>query len=418
MYCKHCGKELANQASFCPYCGAHIKIGKGKKTWNKKKTVVITAVTAVVAAAVAVALFLKTETCADMLDALKNIQNNDRKDMAEILTENSAEEQEDLGSVEKVDETEPEVKEEWAAPLLTEDEKELFTTILHMMDFYPDMRSDAEMADNFMMRIYIGGDRGERTALGPVVVETGNGITPVDLSYDQCPEGSEAPYIRCMTKDIEEFLEELYGREFHVPEGELMYAETRNDEGYLYEWGQGWMVSYETGSREYGTPEFIQDGNKLTIRMSYEDYDYVSVTERGIIECEWYYNADSFLNYTLDTETIHIMPQMTAGQIEEERLRIKDTIAAGNTEQYVLQQGTDGIPWKRQLNYENGQLIFAYYFESQTGEEDQRFYFKNGTMIRWVVGTSPDQIFYNLSDEELPDEWEMRESECLSVNVN
>lgn len=38
MYCGNCGKEIENDAAFCPVCGSPIAENGGKKTIDHKKT--------------------------------------------------------------------------------------------------------------------------------------------------------------------------------------------------------------------------------------------------------------------------------------------------------------------------------------------------------------------------------------------
>ena len=37
MYCGNCGKEIENDATFCPVCGSPIAENGGKKTIDRKK---------------------------------------------------------------------------------------------------------------------------------------------------------------------------------------------------------------------------------------------------------------------------------------------------------------------------------------------------------------------------------------------
>ena len=34
MFCKNCGKEIANNASMCPNCGAPVAPAAGEKSWT------------------------------------------------------------------------------------------------------------------------------------------------------------------------------------------------------------------------------------------------------------------------------------------------------------------------------------------------------------------------------------------------
>ena len=59
--------------------------------------------------------------------------------------------------------------------------------------------------------------------------------------------------------------------------------------------------------------------------------------------------------------------------------------------------GTNGVPYSRTYEYANGQLIFAFFDRSGSGN-DQRLYFYNGVMFRWnLTYASYDPIMYDNS---------------------
>jgi hypothetical protein len=173
----------------------------------------------------------------------------------------------------------------------------------------------------------------------------------------------------------------------------------------------------EVVTLENSTEEMSYDISYSTEDISYETEDALEeyMSEPEVAETIYEYEIEETVSPldNLDNSSL----QMTADEIEQERLRIKDVIAAGNVEQYILPVGTNGVNWARQLDYEDGKLIFAYYYNSASGDSDQRFYFKDGVMLRWVVGTSPNQIYYNISDDTLPDGWYAYEAECLNVVI-
>jgi hypothetical protein len=433
MYCEHCGNELENGDKFCKKCGQPV-IGVEKEKSNTKQLVII-------CVTIGIICVILLGVCIYSIAKKNSVQNKSDTEIGgkyseEASVEYSSEfESEVLESETQEAETEIVFAGAYdtttAIPELDEVGKQKFREAFQILPIDGLSWKDDYLADYVMLEIYRASDD-DISVLEVPNVEEGVGITPVDLTYDSIDKGQEASYIRCSTEDMEKFLGEIYGKTYNIMQGQLRNVadEARNDNGYIYEWGYGWITSYcATAAADITKLEFIQDGGFLTTTTEYrEESIYGDAITIYSVQCQWHYNPESPLLYTRDTYEIEerVLPlnnsnnaalQMTPDEIEQERLRIKAVIASGNVKQYILPVGTDGISWTRQLDYEDGELIFAYYYNSSNGDSDQRFYFKDGVMIRWVVGTAPNQIYYNISDDTLPDDWYAYEAECLNTSV-
>jgi hypothetical protein len=428
MYCEHCGNKLDDGNKFCRKCGQAVN-GTGKEKSNIKQRIMIcvsAGIVCVILLGVCLySIFIKATSQKDSDLEVNNKYSEEEVYSGEVLSneaENLETETALTGAYNKTS----------AIPELDEIGKKRFEEAFQILPFDWLQYEDDYLADYVMLEIYnTKNNGGVFSALEVPNVETGTGISPIDLDFDSVIKGESATYIRCNTEEMEKFLGEIYGKTYNIMQGDLINVGdgARNDDGYIYEWGSGWHTSYcGASASEITKLEFVQSGEFLTTTAEYT----VETTDGDIsiyhVQCQWHYNPESPLLYTRDTCEIkeevtssnftnNIASNMTADEIEQERLRIKDVIAAGNVNQYILPVGTDGINWARQLDYENGELIFAYYYNSCVGDSDQRFYFKDGVMIRWVIGTSPNQINYNISDDTLPNDWYKYESECLNASV-
>jgi hypothetical protein len=422
MYCKHCGNQLKDGDKFCKKCGQAISVGGEKQ--NIKKRIIICASAGIVCVLLLLGVCIyfivpkdssQKETDSEVEDSEVDSQYSEEESFSEDSSESFSSEAEDSIA---------------AVPELDEIGERRFAEAFQILPFDGLQCADDYLADYVMLEIYRAKDSGIISALDVPDVETGRGISPIDLSYDSITKGEEASYIRCNTEKMEHFLGEIYGKTYNIMQGDLRNVGdgARNDDGYIYEWGNGWHTSYcGADVSEITKLTFVQEAELLTTTAEYTVESLDGDVGVYNVKCQWHYNPESPLMYTRDTCEIeevastdvsnHISSNMTADEIEQERLRIKDVIAAGNVKQYILPAGTDGISWARQLDYENGKLIFVYYYDSSVGDKDQRFYFKDGVMIRWVVGTSPNQIYYNISDDTLPNDWYKYESECLNTSV-
>lgn len=111
------------------------------------------------------------------------------------------------------------------------------------------------------------------------------------------------------------------------------------------------------------------------------------------------------------TEKKEAVENMSADDTETERLRIKELIDDDKTICVKKDYGSGGMEWEQDYYFENGCLVFAYYYDSNEGYPNQRFYYKDGFMFRWCQGEGQEQIIYNISDDDMPDDWYIHESE-------
>jgi hypothetical protein len=449
MYCEHCGNEINNDDKFCQKCGQPVTGVESGKGSSKQLVIICELIGIVCVVVLGVCIFAIAKSSQNKADNKKaeskyskeasSDNNNSGKDKDGEVLSDEEETSEAVESEAETMETETMLETETTVsaidvPVLDEIGKQRFREAFKILPIDGLEWEDDSLADYVMLEIYNAGNS-VISVLDAPYVESGDGIVPVNLTYDSINKGQRASYLRCNTEDMERFLGEIYGKSYNIMQGELTHVgETaRNDGGYIYEWGDGWITSFcGADVTDITKLEFIQDGVFLTTKTEYRNETLEGDVTIYNVECRWHYNPDSPLQYTresCDVKETYVYQnsnasssntsssQMTAEEIEKERLRIKDTIAAGNVEQYILPVGTDGISWARQLDYENGKLIFAYYYNSSSGDSDQRFYFKDGVMIRWVVGTSPNQIYYNISDDTLPSDWYKYEAECLNASV-
>ena len=84
----------------------------------------------------------------------------------------------------------------------------------------------------------------------------------------------------------------------------------------------------------------------------------------------------------------------------------------GAAKKVELAAGTNQVPYGRWYCYENGQLIFAYYYD-QPDRKDLRMYFKDGYLIELIEGSSDaDKVRTYVTDHPGP-EWDELEWEVL-----
>lgn len=416
MYCTNCGKEIKDGIRFCTYCGKPVAEKKENFTHVSEKTTpaksILLAVVIVLAAAViGFAGFLVIYMPQKRMGSLQStatdgmiIESSDRN-----LTEESTLETEPIftGSTESSetlpDEATPEVKEE------------LFVETFAVIPYYwGNIDVNEELAEVIMDNAHFF--LNEEVTYLPIKIESGEAPTPVDLSFECIKAQDMASYFRCESTKLTDMIEDIYGKSIQLPLGEVNCVECQNDGQYLTEWGFAWHVSYEGWYVEHGELNFELADNELTISFPYTVYSIDGDSE-WVCVTKWIANTDSFLGFTMtsieNTCQKRDLSYLTEEDIEAERLRIRDLIAAGGTEVIREEAGTDGLPWKKEYHYENGNLVFAFFYNATDRSEDYRFYFMDGVMIRWVIGTSPDQIQYNLSDNVLPEEWSEWEKTVL-----
>ena len=427
MYCTNCGKEINDNVQFCTFCGK--KVSNKKESENGKKINPVF-LTGIILATIVIGFgvgFLVIFFTSKGRGSSQSVMTSGEiiEDSVEILEEETDSEEAKRTNEEQTQAAKGiEESETMPVKILSEEimppevREELFAEVFAVIPYYwGSMDVEGRLAETIMDNAYFNLN-GELTYL-PITLESGEAPTPIDLSFDNIKASDIASYFRCKSEELEKFIEDIYGSPLQLPKGEVDCAECQNDGQYLTEWGNSWHVAYEGWHIERGELTIEQADNELTISFPYTEY---SLDGDSVWRCEtkWIANPDSVLGFTMtaiqNTRQKKDLSYLTAEDIETERLRIRDLIAAGAAEVIREEAGTGGLPWKKEYYYENGDLVFVFFYNATDGTEDYRFYFMDGVMIRWMIGTSPNQIQYNLSDSSLPDEWSTWETTILGLN--
>lgn len=89
---------------------------------------------------------------------------------------------------------------------------------------------------------------------------------------------------------------------------------------------------------------------------------------------------------------------------------------AKGSDKVELKAGEDNNSYARWFYYKDGELVFAYYFNSKEGNPDNRYYFHDGCMIEWIEGSGNDdknrERHYS-SDSPLDPRWKETQKSVL-----
>lgn len=306
-------------------------------------------------------------------------------------------------------------------------------------DFTPvDITADSVgwILDNWLV---MGFCYGNPRPYGGLIMISGKGETPVDIDFISLEKGDECPYYGIRTSDFEKAISGFYGIDYKIPVGELNYETCVNDGSKTVEWSDSFRVSYEgTGWERIITDAENVDGNLILTVENYQYY-YEEQTE-STEQMTFVPNPDSMYGYSFkDLKIISSDSnyegdlamvtdpsdaadfEMSYDEIKAEENRIRDAVNSGAAVKVEIKSGVDGFDYARWYCFENGQLVFAYYHHSISGDIDHRFYFKDGRMIEWIEGNGNDdsnRIRHYLYEADSEPRWYTVEQELLNGSAS
>lgn len=421
MYCSKCGKELGNGETICKDCNA-----VGQKTRKLNTGEMRGRLTLVLVGVILIVVLLIL--CLLLKDGKESGEANDLAVTATTpfvptTLEAATSAMTVTSATEAIAETTALETPRYLPGVLTEEQKNALQYAIEILPVI-DFSNPIDSYDIYYAMIMLHLRRNETIPEGFPTLELGTGVTPVELLYDGIKAGEEAPYMCCDAAEMIRFFENVCGKTPVIPEGELYYETMRHENGKIYEWGSGWIVSVETGTNSYGASEYILSGDRLEMKTRCQWGD-VADNGIGIVTTVWEYNPESFLGYTMtdylfEKNAGEIIP---AENIESEVLRIRKIYneIQANYQSYASEKdeygrtiyrngtftkvscpkGAGGNTWAAEYYFENDTLIFAFYFQGKT---ENRFYFWNGTMFRWIDESK--HIYDNAFENSKWEEWE------------
>lgn len=281
---------------------------------------------------------------------------------------------------------------------------------------------------------------------------SGSSLYPESRWENQGIDGTQGwGYVSSDSDEMRAFLKMVFGWLFEITNEDALMGYAERD-GRIY--GPGFGDGYEESYVEKKEPTFsMEDDGHLKVTLPCEEISSESgqVVNRGTRSSLWKYNPASPLYYTMDfyeetwekplysqvaeestgvsqktevgnqtaaAESPAALSAVNPGDMEEKIKYIRKVFYSiqAEYEGYVktdvrdgivhytspngawvkcsVNGGTDENPWSREYYYENGQLLFAFYFQKKA---ENRFYFWDGAMIRWIdeSGTVHDNEFSN-----------------------
>ena len=215
----------------------------------------------------------------------------------------------------------------------------------------------------------------------------GKDKSPVDIDFIGAKKGDKIEYEGISRSDLAKAIKGFYGKKITVPNGELIGGTCINAKGKVLEWGNTYYVSYEgvysefkldRSYIEYG--DLVVEGRWLYSYCATEDDEATETPVRIIFTP----NEESMYGWSLVSYETNY--KWTLEDITAEENRIRKAVNSGDAVKVELARGTDGSDFARWFCYEDGELVFAYYFNSKSGAPDSRYYFKDGVMIEWIEG--------------------------------
>lgn len=264
-----------------------------------------------------------------------------------------------------------------------------------------------------------------RPYAGLIMIQ-GQDASPVDVEFVGISKGDNVPYYGLRTSDFEKALSGFYGEDIKVPQGDLHYYTCINDGEKTVEWTDSFRVSYEGSSWERKITDAQNVDGDLVLTVEHTD-EYYEETMKSHERVTFEPNPDSMYGYSLkefkvlDSETNYEDNSveeidMSKDEITEEENRIRNAVNSGAAVKVELKAGTDNFDYARWYCFEDKQLVFAYYFNSISGEVDHRFYFKDGRMIEWIEGNGNndnDRARHYVYDASYEPRWYPVENELL-----
>ncbi len=322
-------------------------------------------------------------------------------------------------------------------PALTEDEKVMLENAMYIFPLYETALPTAEQAGWILDNLLVFDSSSPGLGIHYV---SGSEPSPISIDYYGLEKGDVCDYHGVETKVLEKFIGDFYGQVYSLPEGALNYDTCVNANGKCVEWSTSYHVSYEGWGLEITITDYHVTNNQLVCEITTREYnafdDDVVTTGEAIFR----YNPDSMLHYSLvaynklSEEAIASDDEededdwdnnkgeesweeryeitFTREEITAEEGRIRNAVNSGMAAKVELSAGTDQVPFGRWYCYENGKLIFAYYY-NQPDRKDMRMYFKDDCMIELIEGSSDaDRVRTYLTDNP-GSKWDELEWEVL-----
>ncbi len=225
--------------------------------------------------------------------------------------------------------------------------------------------SDEEVVDGVFVGLIV--QQNNRYVEGFPKVEEGEGIAPMDSPGSV--KGTAVPYKRCKTEELLSFVEDIYGRSFHIREGELMYPETRNEDGYFWEWGHAWIMSVEGGTPTYGESEFSYENNQLIVKTPYICEWADEILDEGDLVTIWEPNSESFLGYSLK-------------EYRKEKARKVEAVSEAQKQPEAAKTLEEEIKEIRKIYYDIQEGRVALTMESDDQAEVVRYRNQDGSIVK------------------------------------
>lgn len=149
--------------------------------------------------------------------------------------------------------------------------------------------------------------------------------------------------------------------------------------------------------------------------------DYTDVSD--IVQGAYYMepiainNLDAISQYRNTDSTGKINFTFEHIKSSEDYIRYYVNSEATDDDKVILKAGEDGCPYARWYYYIYDQPVFAYYYDSQDGDVDQRYYFECGQMIEWIEGNGNNdssRIRHYATDDPLDERWDDVEHRILT----
>lgn len=240
--------------------------------------------------------------------------------------------------------------------------------------------------------------------------EKGEGKTPIVLDYPTTGIGKKANYIRTDRAKLEKALQGFFDEDIDVYKGE--FYDYVIDDNYLTVWGDGYITSYEGYSDSWFYFRDFIDGDNLIIKAS-RSCSSINTFTYYEYEFTFEYNEESPYNYSLSdfvitNEDRNINYSLDALKGFENEIRNYVNNEADSSDKLELRAGVDGCDYARMYCYSGDTLVFAYYYNSKTGDVDNRYYFWDGCMIEWIEGNGNNdnnRVRHYASDNPLDYRW-------------
>lgn len=301
---------------------------------------------------------------------------------------------------------------------LTDAEKEMILRALYVFPTYTTSLPDKDRSGWILDSLLVFDKMDPE--LGISYIE-GQDASPIDIDYMVINAGDICSYYGVQTADFEKLVSDFYGQPYSLPVGSLNYDTCINDGEKCVEWTYSYIVSYETYELEITLTDNYVEDNKQVLLVEIKEgilMDSTTITRGKLVfhkneSSRFGYSLEEYtklseehIEYTDDLETDvaddydydYADPVPTREEITAEETRIRNAVNSGAAVKVELKAGTDNVPYGRWYCYENGTLVFAYYY-NRPNAADMRMYFQNGLMIELIEGSSEaDRVRTYLSD--------------------